>query len=136
MCLSSHMHTPSSNLTDPTRPPSPFSSSPSPCAHHPLQLAQEDAYRELAALHAKPCILLHDRGALDGSSFCDDDEWAQVLQLVGTTESRLCERYELVLHLASPASEQRYEQFYQFGEVRDRAPRPVRHAPCVPTHPV
>jgi len=45
------------------------------------------------------------------------------MQLVDTTESRLCDRYDLVLHLASPASEKRFEKFYQFGEVR--APRPV-----------
>ena len=81
-----------------------------------MQLAQEDAYRAIAALRPEPCILLHDRGALDGSSFCSEEEWGRVLEKVGTTENRLFERYDLVLHLASTASDEEFEKFYQYGE--------------------
>jgi hypothetical protein len=81
-----------------------------------MQLAQEDAYRAVAALRPEPCVLLHDRGALDGSSFCSEEEWVRVLAKEGTTESLLLERYELVLHLASTASDEEYETLYQYGE--------------------
>jgi hypothetical protein len=81
-----------------------------------MQLAQEDAYRAIAALRPEPCILLHDRGALDGSSFCSEEEWERVLEKEGTTENLLFERYDLVLHLASTASEEEFEKYYQYGE--------------------
>jgi hypothetical protein len=81
-----------------------------------MQRAQEDAFRAIAALRPEPCVLLHDRGALDGSSFCSDEEWGRVLEKEGTTENLLFARYDLVLHLASTASDEEFAKFYQYGE--------------------
>jgi len=80
------------------------------------QVAQEDAYRAIAALRPEtPCVILHDRGALDGRSFCTRQEWASVIRAVGTSERSLYARYGLVLHLASTASEAQYERLYEYG---------------------
>lgn len=77
------------------------------------QIEQENAYRRIAQLREKPCVLLHDRGCLDGRLFCTEEQWAAVLDGVGVSEADLLRRYDLVVHMASVASGM--EHLYDYG---------------------
>ena len=81
-----------------------------------MQTHQEDAFTAIASLRPAPAVMLCDRGALDGFTFCSQSEWQQVLDGVGTTERKLLDRYDVIIHLASTALDAEYERFYEWGE--------------------
>ena len=51
----------------------------------------------------QPCVLLLDRGALDGRVFCSDTEWASVLRSLESDDEQLLARYDLVVHMRTAA---------------------------------
>ena len=81
-----------------------------------MQLSNEIACRGIAALRPEPCILLHDRAAQDGATFCSVEEWGRVLTEANTTDARLSARYDLVVHLESTASGETAGKSYQYGD--------------------
>jgi len=80
-----------------------------------MQISNEIACRGIAALRPEPCILLHDRAAQDGATFCSVEEWGRVLTEANTTDARLSARYDLIVHLESTASETA-GKIYQYGD--------------------
>ena len=114
--IESIQYSPHRTLTSP--PPS----SPAP-PFLSMQVSQENAYRAIAKLRPEPCILLQDRAALDGATFCSVPEWEHVLALAETTTAILLSRYDVVLHLASTASSPTFEALYEYGENSNNSAR-------------
>ena len=50
-----------------------------------------------------PAIVLCDRGAMDGSAYCSEQQWADVLGGLGVTNETLLDRYDAVVHLVTTA---------------------------------
>jgi CYTH domain-containing protein/predicted ATPase len=78
-----------------------------------LQLNQEAVAHKLASTLKNPILIL-DRGILDNKAYCSADEWHQVRKnlkdVLGSTptDSDLCYRYDLVLHLQTAARTNAY----------------------------
>ena len=76
------------------------------------QLAQEDAFLELARLQStKPALLVLDRCALDSRVFLGDEKWLQMLTLPGKrkfSEPVLLRRYDVLIHLHTCAGHAEY----------------------------
>jgi len=71
-----------------------------------FQLAQEELFSSLVREGDRagaPCVLLLDRGALDGRVFCSDEEWAAVLLATGCSDEELLARYDMVVHMRTAA---------------------------------
>lgn len=69
-----------------------------------LQLQLENSFASIAVSNGTRALLLCDRGGMDGKAYMSDDEWGQVLQRVGVSESDVSGgRYDTVVHLVSAA---------------------------------
>jgi hypothetical protein len=73
------------------------------------QVMQEDMFKEFAALNSKQSVLLLDRAALDQKAHTSEDVWQAALKKNNLTESRLLDRYDLVVHLGTCAKVGDYE---------------------------
>jgi len=60
-------------------------------------------------LNAKPSVLLLDRAALDQKAHTSEGIWQEALRKNNTTESKLLDRYDLVVHLGTCAKVGEYE---------------------------
>ena len=70
-----------------------------------LQKSLEDIYQELALLNRnKKCVVLCDRGVMDGSAYLSSDQWQTLIDEWGVDVVRMRDRrYDLVLHLVTAA---------------------------------
>lgn len=75
-----------------------------------IQLGLEDRFLRMAETCTEPCVIVCDRGTMDISAYMDPKLWNHLLEDVGTTNQKLHERYDAVLHLVSAADGA--EQFY------------------------
>ncbi|KAF8294666.1 hypothetical protein TcYC6_0100320 [Trypanosoma cruzi] len=76
-----------------------------------MMMMLEDAFYELASMRSRPSLILYDRGTMDGSAYCSDEEWDAILKITGYTNEELSDaRYDAVVHLVTAAIGA--EQFY------------------------
>ncbi|ORC86587.1 uncharacterized protein TM35_000271770 [Trypanosoma theileri] len=69
-----------------------------------MMMMLEDAFYELASLRGRPSLILYDRGTMDGSAYCSEEEWRTILLVTGYTNEELCDvRYDAVVHLVTAA---------------------------------
>lgn len=89
-----------------------------------LQMTLENVMEKMALSTGQKCVILCDRGAMDGKAYCSASAWGMVLDGLGQTESQLRDRrYDAVIHLTSAAHGA--EKFYTLvqaeqGEVSAR----------------
>lgn len=70
-----------------------------------LQLQLEvRAWRKAAALGGQ-CVVVCDRGTLDGAGYCTPEVFSAILADLGWSRTRLAARYDAVIHLVSAAIE-------------------------------
>lgn len=68
------------------------------------QMTLEDRIYKYAESTNQKCILLCDRGIMDGSAYVDDDIWTHVLEFAGLDKISAREgRYDAVFHLVTAA---------------------------------
>ncbi len=76
-----------------------------------LQLEKERIFEEAAAtMDAENILIVCDRGALDNKAYMTEDEFASVLDALGTNEVDLRDNYDAVFHLVTAAKGA--EEFY------------------------
>ena len=68
-----------------------------------LQLQLENAAWRQAAAQSAPCLVICDRGTLDGAGYCTREEFDAIAAGFGEDRLTLAARYDLVVHLASAA---------------------------------
>lgn len=69
-----------------------------------LQLENEKIFKLAASeIKDKPVVLLYERGVMDGKAYLSDNEFAELLQSIGKTESEICADYDAVFHLVTAA---------------------------------
>lgn len=92
-----------------------------------LMMMLEDCFYELAAIRGKPSVLLYDRGTMDGSAYCTDEEWNEILRVTGyTTEELRDTRYDAVMHFVTAAIGA--ESFYTLENNATRRETPAEAA--------
>jgi len=77
-----------------------------------MQLQHEQFFEECTKSFKEDnkCIVIYDRGTLDGNAFIDNNEFNRLLQYNNLNKIDLLEHYDLVIHLVSAAKGA--EQFY------------------------
>lgn len=77
------------------------------------QIAQEDAFKDFAALHPrKPAVLLLDCCTINSKVYVSDEQWEEVLRFQGKPaldEEQLLSRYDLAIHMVTCALSGHYE---------------------------
>lgn len=74
-------------------------------------MALEDVFIEIAQTSDKHCIILNDRGVMDGAAYTDENVWQAILDEMGWSTIQLRDRrYEAVIHMTTAA--EGAEQFY------------------------
>jgi len=71
-----------------------------------LQISLEDVFTNLVKINSSKdmCIVLCDRGLMDGSAYISKEQWDVLLNEVGIYESDIKDhRYDLVIHLTTAA---------------------------------
>ncbi len=69
-----------------------------------LTLALEDAFHSIARGSGRKCVLICDRGAMDGSAYTSEERWRRLLDEIGFEEPQLREhRYHAIIHLVTAA---------------------------------
>jgi predicted ATPase len=69
-----------------------------------VQLALEDNIFAIAKATGKPCLIVCDRGTMDGRAFCKEAHFKEIMRRGGyTLETLRDQRYDAVLHLFSAA---------------------------------
>jgi hypothetical protein len=78
-----------------------------------LQISLEDVFTNLVKINSNKdmCIVLCDRGLMDGSAYISKEQWAVLLNEAGMYESDIKDRYDLVIHLTTAADGA--EKYYQ-----------------------
>jgi len=90
-------------------------------------LRLEDSFYRLAVHAGCPCIILCDRGTMDGRAYCSPAEWEVVLQETGHTMDELRDvRYDAVIHLVTAAIGA--EKFYTIANNAARSETPEQAA--------
>lgn len=70
-----------------------------------LQLELEGEARARAATLEAPCVIVCDRGTLDGAGYCSPEVFSGIIATFDQTRESLAQRYDLVVHLVSAAVE-------------------------------
>ena len=72
---------------------------------HVLEMQLELEQRAVARAEAlgRPCVIVCDRGTLDGAGYCSTEVFDSIALSFGEVRSSLAERYDLVVHLSSVA---------------------------------
>lgn len=68
-----------------------------------LQVAMEDAVRVAPVKRGKTCVVLSDRGVLDGEVYLGKKAWKKLLEEEGVNETGLIKRYDAVIHVGTAA---------------------------------
>ena len=104
------MAAPSSNATD----------KHDPTRHLQLQLAIEDIFAGVAKGLGRDCVLVCDRGTMDGKAYLTEAQWLQMLDELSLLPERLRDRrYEAVVHLVTAADGA--EAFYTLANNKARS---------------
>jgi len=75
------------------------------------QLDLERNFLDLAMTNPGPCLLVCDRGAMDGKAYCDEPTWEKILgELSLDTVQLRDQQYDAVMHLVTAANGA--EEFY------------------------
>ena len=93
-----------------------------------MQMNLEDVFLDIAINSGKPCVVLMDRGVMDGSAYTSPKIWKAILNETGWTTIQLRDRrYDAVIHLVTSAdgaeefygknNEARYESIEQAKDV-------------------
>jgi len=75
-----------------------------------IQIAHEDSFARLCDGTGKPCVVICDRGLLDGKAYCTPEVWEGVLEKTGLSETQMLSRYDAVAFLVTAADGA--EKFY------------------------
>ena len=76
-----------------------------------LQIEKEKVFEQAAkSMDTEKVLIVCDRGALDNKAYMNGDEFAQVLEYLGTNEIELRDSYDAVFHLVTAAKGA--EEFY------------------------
>ena len=76
-----------------------------------LQIEKEQIFEKAArTMNAERILIVCDRGAMDNRAYMNDEEFAQVLSEIGTTEVQLRDNYDAVFHMVTAAKGA--ERFY------------------------
>jgi predicted ATPase len=75
-----------------------------------LQIAQEDSFLRLCGVTEKPCVVICDRGLMDGKAYCTPKVWDIVQKKLWMNESRMLARYDAVAFMVTAADGA--EEFY------------------------
>jgi len=72
-----------------------------------LQVALEDSFTDIgkmACANGKTCVVLCDRGLMDGSAYVSKDSWQGLLHDLNVNTVQIRDnRYDIVIHLATAA---------------------------------
>lgn len=69
-----------------------------------VQVALEDAFFKIAKSSLKPCVIICDRGVMDGSAYVKKEVWEMLLDDYGwSTVSLRDKRYDAVIHMVTAA---------------------------------
>src|SRR5262249_30889284 len=69
-----------------------------------VTLALETAFDAFARSAGQPCLVLHDRGLMDGAAYIAPHEWAGLLRACGWSQAELRDaRYDAIVHLMTAA---------------------------------
>lgn len=69
-----------------------------------LQMALEEVFIEIAQTSDKHCIILNDRGVMDGAAYTDENVWQAILDEMGWSTIQLRDRrYEAIIHMTTAA---------------------------------
>jgi len=69
-----------------------------------MQMNLEDIFIDIAVNSGQPCVILTDRGVMDGSAYTSDKIWKAILNETGWTTIQLRDRrYDSVCHLVTAA---------------------------------
>jgi hypothetical protein len=82
------------------------------------QESLEGTFSQLAQLYPVQCVIICDRGAKDGSAYISPEQWSSLLNIMGTTDIELIERYDAVFHLVTAADGA--EKFYTLANNQTR----------------
>ena len=88
------------------------------CAFVKTQVSLEDTFYILAKSYNEPCVIVSDRGAMDGQAFVSEEQFEEVAARMGSTIDAFRDRYDAVIHLATAAKGA--EKFYNHDN-------PARH---------
>ena len=78
-----------------------------------LQLEKERLFvRAARTMNVDKILIVCDRGAMDNRAYMNDEEFAAVLEDIGSTEERLLGSYDAVFHMVTAAKGA--EEFYTF----------------------
>ena len=72
-----------------------------------LQMDLEDRFTEIALIDKSdnPCVVLCDRGVMDGSAYMDQIKWQVILDEIGlNTISLRDKRYDAIIHMVTAAN--------------------------------
>jgi hypothetical protein len=87
----------------------------------------EDTFYELAKEEDKPCVIICDRGVMDGRGFSDPKVWNALMEESGLNTVQMLNRYDAVLHLVTAA--EGAEEFFDYNnEARYTSPEESRVA--------
>lgn len=79
-----------------------------------LQITKEEVFEQAAAtMAAEKILIVCDRGLIDNKAYMTENEFAQVLEAMGSNEIELRDNYDAVFHLVSAAKGA--EEFYTTG---------------------
>mmetsp|Transcript_136743 Transcript_136743/g.237457 ORF Transcript_136743/g.237457 Transcript_136743/m.237457 type:complete len:410 (-) Transcript_136743:233-1462(-) len=79
-----------------------------------MQLQQEKAFCDIAALHGGPCLIVCDRGTMDGKAYCSESSWQRILDRLGLNNQMIRDtQYDAIFHLVTAADGA--EEFYTTG---------------------
>lgn len=77
------------------------------------QVALENTFLQVARASGGKCLIVSDRGTMDGRAFCSDAQFTEILRRGGYTMEQLRDaRYDAVIHMVSAAIGA--EGFYNF----------------------
>lgn len=69
-----------------------------------MQMNLEDIFIDIAINSNQPCVILTDRGVMDGSAYTSEKIWKAILNETGWTSIQLRDRrYDAVIHLVTAA---------------------------------
>ena len=87
-----------------------------------FQMSMEDYYENIAKQNEKDVIIFYDRGALDPTAYCSEENKQKIFEHDDMKKADLQERYDLVLHLVTAADGA--EKFYTLenNEARSETP--------------
>ena len=75
-----------------------------------FQMNLEEGFRRVAETTGKPCVIICDRGVIDGSAYMSRELWLKLIKTLDLDEAALVARYDCVLHLVTAADGA--EKFY------------------------